>query len=79
MMTPADLGIAAGRRDAAMQDRWEIPMVQIEPDYKTARFAEWCITPRGIELVRTCADLVGGRWEYFVSIEARFDVQAEVL
>jgi len=46
------------------------PMIQLSPDFRRARFAEWLRGPYGnMLLVRTCEELIEGRWEFFISIE----------
>ena len=62
---------AARRKEikAATADR-PVPMIQATPDFRLARYGEWLRGPRGnFLLMRTCEELVGGRWEGFVSIE----------
>ena len=46
-------------------------MIQVSPDFRRARYGEWLSGPGNhMLLVRTCQELVGGRWESFISIEA---------
>ncbi len=52
------------------ENRKMVPMIQVTPDFRRGRYAEWLRGPRGsMLLVRTCEELVGRHWEPFVSIE----------
>ncbi len=51
----------------------EVPMQIIAGDFNRARFAEWLWSRRHRchLLVRQCAELIEGRWEYFCAIEGQ--------
>ena len=51
----------------------QVPMQIVAPDFKRARFAEWLWSQRHRchLLVRQCAELVEGKWEYFSSVEGK--------
>jgi hypothetical protein len=47
-----------------------IPMIRVLPDFRRARYAEWCYSQRlgkCLALLR-CEELVEGRWEAFCSV-----------
>jgi len=53
-----------------MSQRKGVPLIQTGPGLMRARFAEWVSGPNGnFLLVRTYAELTGGRWERFIAIE----------
>ncbi len=45
------------------------PMIQVTPDFRRARYAEWCYSERLGKHVALlpCEELVAGRWEPFLS------------
>jgi len=46
-----------------------VPMIQVLPDFRRARYAEWCYSERlgkHVALLH-CEELVEGRWEPFCS------------
>lgn len=46
-----------------------IPMIQVSPDFRRARYAEWCYSESFGKYfaVLACEELVEGRWEPFCS------------
>lgn len=46
-----------------------IPMIQVLPDFRRARYAEWCHSERLGKYVALlqCEELAEGRWEPFLS------------
>jgi hypothetical protein len=47
-----------------------IPMIQVAPDFRRARYAEWCYSKRLGKLLAMlqCEELIEGRWEPFCSV-----------
>jgi hypothetical protein len=47
-----------------------IPMIQVAPDFRRARYAEWCYSKHLGKFLAMlqCEELIEGRWEPFCSV-----------